>query len=128
MGNPMVRNWAKRAALTRIICAFALFMLGFPSGAFALPNLEPYGAEYRLPDGTFASLCLPSEEKGAPHGDRQHCDMCTVSIGHLFMQADAVFAEPPVHAYLKSAWLAPGFNAKRILSYHRQSRGPPLSA
>ncbi|MBL0373847.1 DUF2946 family protein [Rhizobium sp. KVB221] len=114
---------------TRIICVIALFMLGFAAHADTRAAIGPYGAEYMLPDGSYASMCLPSEEHGgAPHSDGNHCDVCVFATIHLFT--------PPAFAVLANRAAQPvekinrdsNPNLKRITSFHQLSRGPPLKA
>ena len=124
-----MREGAKRAVVTRIVCALALFMLGFANHAVARSSIGPYSVEYQLPDGSYASMCLPSAEHGTPHDDNgNHCDTCIVLALHLF-------APPSDNSFRISR----GFrrdtvlperdaNLKRILSHFRLSRGPPLTA
>ena len=112
----------------RMIYALAILMLGFSCNAQALPNLEPYGAEYKLPDGTFATLCMPSEEKGAPHDDHKHCDMCVMAAGDLFTTPETVLVPEPVLHQGDTIRAVAIVNLKRIISHHGLSRGPPLSA
>jgi hypothetical protein len=127
-GKSMIGNWARGAVVMRMLYALAILMLGFSGGAQALPNLEPYGAEYKLPDGTFATLCMPSEEKGAPHGDHKHCDMCVMAAGHLFTTPETAFVTAPVSHQSETVRAVAIANLKRIVSHHGLSRGPPLSA
>jgi hypothetical protein len=114
--------------VTRIVCAIALFMLGFAAHADARPINGPFSTEYQLPDGTFASMCLPSEEHGKSHTDDKHCDTCIMSTAHLFTPPDTV--ELVAQASLQGDVVRPESNAnpRRILSHHGQSRGPPLNA
>ncbi|MDB5523264.1 MAG: hypothetical protein JWM58_1027 [Rhizobium sp.] len=127
-GNLTMRTWARKEIAVRLFCALALFMLGFSGHAVAGHNLDRYGAEYRLPDGTFASMCLPSEEHGAPDNDSRHCDTCVMSAGHLFMPPDSVIAFGVQSLSRERIRPAAVGNPRRILSHHRQSRGPPLNA
>jgi hypothetical protein len=125
----MIRDWARRAVLTRIVCALALFMLGFTGHAFADPTFDPFDVQYQLPDGSYSALCQPGEEKGgAPHSDHNHCDMCVMAAGHLFTPAEVVVAAAPALQHGEAIPTAAIVNLKRILSHHGLSRGPPLAA
>ncbi|MDB5525495.1 MAG: hypothetical protein JWM58_3258 [Rhizobium sp.] len=123
-----MRTWARKAIAMRLFCALALFMLGFTSHAMAGHDTDPYSAQYRLPDGTFASMCLPSQEHGAPQGDSNHCNTCVLSAGHLFTPLDIAMALPLRSMSSEPILSAVVGNSKRILSHHGQSRGPPLNA
>jgi hypothetical protein len=123
-----MRHWAKRAVLTRIVCALALFMLGFSSHAMAGAELAPHSLQYQLPDGSYASLCSPDEGKGGTQGNGKHCDVCVMSVGHLLTPPDAALVETPEMAEGRTLWPEGNANLKRILSHHGQSRGPPLNA
>jgi len=125
----MIGNWAKRGVLTRIVCAFALLMLGFGGHAFADPTFDPYSTQYELPDGTYSSLCQTEDEKGGlPHSSSNHCDTCVMAAGHLLTPPEAQFAPNPALQRGEAIRLVEDVNLKRILSHHGQSRGPPLSA
>jgi hypothetical protein len=123
-----MREWMKRAVAVRLVCALALFMLGFSGSLPAVANPGPYSAEYMLPDGTFASLCLPSEEEHGGHSDGKHCDVCIFAIGHTFVLPSAAGIVPPIFTSAVTNGPTGHDNLKRILSYHGQSRGPPLEA
>jgi hypothetical protein len=124
-----MRTWVKAAVVTRIVCALALFMLGFSGHALADPTLDPFSVQYQLPDGSYSSLCEPGHEKGGvPHDGGHHCDICVMAAAHLFTPPAAPAAIPPVAALPEPLRLDASANLKRILSHHRQSRGPPLSA
>ncbi len=121
-------KWTRGAVLARMIYALAILMLGFSSNAQALPNPDPYGAEYRLPDGSYASLCMPGEEKDAPHGDHKHCDMCVMAAGHVFTAPETVLVPAPILHRGETVRAVAIANLKRIVSHHGLSRAPPLPA
>lgn len=114
--------------MTRIVCAIALFMLGFVAHAEAAPLVGPFSMEYRLPDGTFASMCLPSQEHGKSHTDGKHCDSCILSTAHLFTPPAAVQLAEQTSPHGDIVWPESNGNPGRILSHHGQSRGPPENA
>ena len=114
--------------MTRIVCAIALFMLGFAAHADAVSISGPFSAEYQLPDGSFASMCLPSEEHGKSHTDNKHCDSCIMSTAQLFTPPDTVELVAHVSLHGDVVWSESNANPGRILSHHGQSRGPPLNA
>lgn len=122
-------QWARSAVATRIICVIALFMLGFAAHADGRQAIGPYGAEYLLPDGSYASMCLPSAEHGgAPHTDGNHCDICVFATVHLLTPPEwAVLANPLVEAGERFGRES-NPNLKRIVSFHQLCRGPPLTA
>ena len=114
--------------MTRMICAVALLLLGFSGHAFADASSDPHRLQYELPDGSYASLCQPGEEKGDTHGGGKHCDVCVMSIGHLFVPPETV-AFVITSSILRQAVQRDGnANLKPILSFHGQSRAPPLNA
>lgn len=120
---------AKGAILLRILCAFALFMLGLAGDAFADPSQDPHSAQYRLPDGTYASLCQPGDTKGgAPHNGANHCGGCVTAAGHAFTPPAGYAVARPGSRAGETFGFAEIANVKRIRSHHNQGRGPPLSA
>jgi hypothetical protein len=124
-----MRHWLKRAVPARILCALALVMLGFGSHAAADPFAASYGTQYELPDGSYAALCEPGDDKGgAPHDAAHHCDICVLAAGHLFTPPDAIFAIAPMRARGEPIRAAENTHFHRLLSSHSLSRGPPLSA
>jgi hypothetical protein len=124
-----MRTWANGSIVTRILCAVALVMLGFSGNALADPTSDPFSAQYQLPDGSYSSLCQPGDEKGGgSHHGADHCDSCVMAAGHLFTPPEAAPAVLRVLAQGETIAAAANVNLKPIVSHHRQSRGPPLSA
>jgi hypothetical protein len=104
-------------------------MLGFTGHAVASPELDPFGSQYLLPDGSYSSLCQPGDEKGgAPHGGGHHCDICTIEAGHLFALPGAGPVATPVFMRGGTSPVTAIAGLRRILSHHRRSRGPPFLA
>jgi hypothetical protein len=126
--NLTMRAWTKTAVMTRILCALAVFALGFSAHATVQPITGPFSAEYQLPDGSFASICLPSGEHGKSDAGINHCSVCLISAAAFLTQpgGDTVFL--PALAASTSALPVSASRLNRILSYHRQSRGPPRIA
>jgi hypothetical protein len=120
-------QWAKRMIAARLICALALIVLGFSGHAFADPRLDPHGAQYRLPDGTYAALCEPSAEKSDRDSQSKHCDVCVLSASHLLAPPEADAVALPQALWLAQVWPLAFSNPKPILSHHGQSRAPPLN-
>ena len=115
--------------MARIVCALVFMVIVLAGTAAARPANGPYSAEYQLPDGSYASMCLPSEQHGAPHGDGKHCDACIASTATLFASANApalcherVSRRDPVTVSDSSE------NPRRIVSHHGLSRAPPFDA
>jgi hypothetical protein len=114
--------------MTRILCALALFMLGFGTHAASQPMAGPFTAEYQLPDGSFASMCLPSEKHGKSDAGSNHCSVCLISFADFFAQPGSITFLLPALPASASASPESASRLNRILSYHRQSRGPPRIA
>lgn len=73
-----------RTAWVRIICALALFMVGFAHKPLGVSDqLAAYAgvdiAEYILPDGTLPDLCLNGEEHGGHHAKSNDCEACRIA-------------------------------------------------
>lgn len=65
----------------RVLCALALLFLSFAHlPAFATASMPGQTAEYRLPDGTFASLCLTHSGDEKP-ATALICDLCCLTLG-----------------------------------------------
>ena len=75
----------RRAACLRILCAVALLFVGFahrPASAHEPTALEL--AQYVLPDGTMADLCLNDRVDGkARHVAPEKCEACRIGAAVL---------------------------------------------
>ena len=87
----MTARSRKAGMLTRMICALSLLLLGL---GHQLPQLgaDPLynAAEYTLPDGSFASLCVTvkdDEGKRIPMGP--NCDVCRLTASVILPAPDA---------------------------------------
>lgn len=75
----MTAGWRRTDCVVRMICALALVFLAFAHlPAIAAPAAPGQSAEYMLPDGTFASLCLTHS------GDENpivaiNCELCCLT-------------------------------------------------
>lgn len=111
----------------RILCAMLLVMLGFaqkPIDASAAPL--PVSANYVLPDGSVASLCLPGgvgEKHATVSGS---CEVCRLVSGIVVpaAPADAV----PVIAVVAVAGfvVAAALPSADIFPPNAPPRGPPM--
>lgn len=117
----------------RIMCALALFFVGFAHKAPAIaaesiPSAEL--AQYILPDGTIPVLCLPGDEEGKSHGHDfgTGCEACLLSSS-ILLPAPQDAIERPVNL------VAEVFAAIRAEAFYRQlfppnaaPRAPPIRA
>lgn len=74
-------------AILRIFCAVSLLSLGFGHQPVqALSQISP-GAEYRLPDGTFPTLCIGNEAghvfHDIPAAGVPPCEVCRLAASML---------------------------------------------
>jgi hypothetical protein len=124
--SPDMGDRSIRGFMARIVCALALVMFGFAGHGLAATDDGPFAAQYRLPDGSFASLCQNGDDHtGTPPHARHHCDFCFASVGHAFVPPQPTFG-PAVTAaeagiLLPVSAAAPKFGALR----HGLCRGPP---
>ena len=116
--------------LTRMICALGLLVLGLAHQAPQLAAEPLYSsAEYTLPDGSFASLCVTVKDgdgKHLPMGP--YCEVCRLAASIILPAPDA------------AAWLKLDFASfENILASdiavlpvravaQPKSRGPPVLA
>lgn len=120
---------ATGAVMARVACTLALIALGFAGNSAARPAIGPYSAEYQLPDGSYASMCLPSERHRAPHGDGNHCDTCITATATPFMLANAPALRHERVSRRDQVTASDGSeNPRRIVSHHGLSRAPPFDA
>lgn len=120
----------------RIFCAIVLLSLGFghqPVRAFspieAYDAIGPQAEDYRLPDGSFAELCIAGKaDHPSPHRHGLHaCDACVLS-------ASTLLPAPDVTSWLKTTFASVSnfsvteraFTEARVSELPR-SRGPPVS-
>lgn len=120
----------------RICCAIVLLSLAFghqPASAFASAQVydavEADTADYRLPDGSFAGLCIGAEDGPLARHSRglPRCDVCLMSAGVLLPLPDttswlktrfAWLSNAPRGSAAVTAWAATGIP---------RSRGPPVT-
>jgi hypothetical protein len=124
-----MRNWANRAVWLRMVCALALLLFGLGGPAFG--DSGPTGnAAYRLPDGSFASLCEPGSgsqdgRSGVPGKACRHCDLCRAGLPHALPLPSMAF----VSVRRLAAYILPLSPDAGVVhtgrSFAWQSRGPP---
>ena len=117
--------------VVRIMCALGLLLAGFaykpPITEYTPIPLQEL-AQYALPDGTNAVLCLPSEDGKSGHGDHDAgtgCEFCRLTSS-IALPAPADMAGMPVLRVIDR------FVPTRMEAFYRQlfppntaPRGPP---
>ncbi|MDO1583767.1 hypothetical protein [Rhizobium oryzicola] len=117
----------KSGKVLRILCALVLLSLGLahqaPSVGLAAIDID-HLETYRLPDGSFASLCLNSSEdhKAAPSG---LCEACLLSASIILPPPDDKGWLLVDRAFLINALSYPdaALGSSNIIT--ARSRGPP---
>ena len=122
----MTRRMTRWAACLRILCAVALLSVGFahrPAMAADAPSAVEL-AQYVLPDGTLADICLNDmvDGKHKPAAPAK-CEACRIA-GSLLMPAPADLAGVPLA--FRSVSLLPG--AEEALPSRRERPGAPPRA
>jgi hypothetical protein len=113
--------------MLRILCAIAYVLLSF-SGHHAAGAEGAPGAYYRLPDGSYASLCEPGAKDPAS-APADHCKTCLIAQPHGAPAPDLVALDAPVFTLLGLNMPAPRREFTPKPRYRRMaSRGPPLAA
>ena len=116
-----------RAIAVCIVCALGLIMLGFTGHGLAMPDDGSLAAQYRLPDGSYPSLCKTGGETDKRAHDKHHCDLC-------FNAAGNTFAPPPIFTSVfttADAGLFPPILPTALTRgalRHGLCRGPPFVA
>ncbi len=131
MGRRQPTGWM---VWVRMLCALAVLSVGFAhrmpvaSAAPSLPGTV-IAADYLLPDGTTASLCMPETEKAdgskAPASGMPACEACRISTAVLIpLPPDT----PGIPAGVVLAKLTPSYEApatRPARSGNALSRAPP---
>jgi hypothetical protein len=117
-----------RAVAARIVCALALLMLGFSGHGLAMPDDGSVAAQYRLPDGSYPSLCGTNGDAGGLPHDRHHCDLCFAAAGHAFAPPPATFDGFFIVAGTGLFASFPLIGSNRNALRHGLCRGPPRIA
>ena len=136
MGTGMRANTVAAMKAMRIACAVVLLSLGFghqPVQGLAVAQVRDavaaQAADYRLPDGSFAGLCIGAEDGPLARHSRglPRCDVCLMSAGVLLPLPDttswlktrfAWLSNAPRGSAAVTAWAANGIP---------RSRGPPVT-
>jgi len=127
-GSSGMRDRGIRAVAARIVCALALIMLGFADPAFATSDGGGLAAQYRLPDGSYPSLCKTGSDAGRlPHNVR-HCDLCFAAGGHAFVPPHVVFVGFCAEADRNLVQSISAIGLERGARGHGLCRGPPSVA
>ncbi|MEZ2127421.1 MULTISPECIES: hypothetical protein [unclassified Sinorhizobium] len=84
------------AVALHALCAIGLLLLGFahqvPQAAGANPDYST--AQYKLPDGTYASLCVTVKDDGGKPVYKPNCEACRLT-------ALIILPEPDDEAWLR---------------------------
>lgn len=123
----MPRSMQARGVMLRILCALAYVVLGF-SGHHAMGGEGVPAAFYRLPDGTYASLCEPggTDQPSAP---AEHCKTCLIAQPHGAPAPAFASLDAPVFTLLGLNTPAPVGPVSAKPTFRRLgSRGPPWAA
>lgn len=84
---------AAQTRVTRMLCALAMLFLGIshePVVAYEPNVLSQYSEEYRLPDGSFADICLGNHDGSDKHQKAfQRCKACILASSILIPQAES---------------------------------------
>jgi len=127
------RSGFDRQFMVRILCALALLFVGFAHkppvvNGHGIPSTEI--AQYVLPDGTIADLCLTSEDaKPHPHGQQSWtgCEACRLTASALLpMPADG-FGMPLRRQIARVAPIRGDAFSRRLFPPNALPRGPPAS-
>lgn len=113
--------------MLRILCAIAYVVLGF-SGHHAAGAEGAPGVYYRLPDGSYASLCEPGGKEPS-QTPADHCKTCLIVQPHGAPAPDLAALDAPVFTLLGLNAPEPRCDFTPKPRYRRMaSRGPPLAA
>lgn len=78
------------AVALRALCAIGLFLLGFahqvPQAVGANPDYN--AAQYVLPDGTYASLCVTIKDGDSKHVYKPNCEACRLTASIILPEPD----------------------------------------
>jgi hypothetical protein len=130
----------------RIFCAVVLLSLGFGPGPAQALSVEALfvqtlasaqlddrigtaAADYRLPDGSFAGLCLAGEDGPLarhPHG-LPHCEVCLLCASSLLPVADTASWLKTHFAWLRNSAGGSAAVSARAAVGRPRSRGPPMA-
>lgn len=129
----MIRGSTTAATALRMICAAALFLIGF---AHEVPAATDSSAGnpivFALPDGSFPILCTTvsdSSEPGHDHGTlfKHGCEACRLAASIILPDPDQGAWLGIQHASLANPLIADtdGFGARGY--YRANSRAPPVA-
>ncbi|MBB4478209.1 hypothetical protein [Rhizobium etli] len=87
----MRRNGLKATLFLRMLCALSLLLLGFAHQAPQAAASDGYdAADYMLPDGSFASLCVTVRDTGGKTvAFKPNCEACRLSASVILPTPDA---------------------------------------
>jgi hypothetical protein len=116
-----------RQVLWRILYALAFVVLSVSSHHAAAAD-GAAGASYRLPDGSYASLCEPGGD-GKPSTPGDHCRTCLIAQPHGLAAPELLRLDAPVFTLLGLNTPAPRRDFTPKPTFRRMaSRGPPSAA
>jgi hypothetical protein len=113
--------------MLRMLCALAYALLGFSGHSLAGADSAP-GAYYRLPDGSYASLCEPggADQRSTP---ADHCKTCLIAQPHGAPAPALAVIDGPVFTLLGLSAPAPNRDFTPRPTFRRMAvRGPPTTA
>lgn len=122
-----LEQWA-----VRILCVLALLFVGLSHKPPAIANPIPASelAQYVLPDGTMATLCLPSEDGKARHGSHDQgsgCEACRLSASFFLPLPTDVAGKPVRHEIARIILPRSEAFYRQLFPPNSAPRGPPSS-
>jgi hypothetical protein len=123
----LAEQWA-----VRILCVLALLFVGLAHKppAVAGPISAAELAQYILPDGSMATLCLPSEDGKTHHGSHDQgsgCEACRLSASVLLPVPADIGGEPVRHDIDRVVLLRSEAFYRQLFPPNTAPRGPPSS-
>lgn len=118
--------------MVRVLCALALLLVGF---AHKPPVVDRYGispaeiAQYVLPDGTIADLCLTSEDgMSHPHGQPSWtgCEACRLTASALLPMPTDAFGKPIPREIARFVPIRGKSVYRQLFPPNALPRGPPF--
>lgn len=125
----MTRRGPTLAIAVRLLCAIGLLMLGLAHHAALAPAAAAYNsAEFALPDGTYASLCITSDDDRGKQPLPANCEVCRLA-------ASVILPMPDQDGWLRSDMasvfnppMPPAETLSKSPTEGPKSRGPPALA
>ncbi|MBD8688769.1 MULTISPECIES: hypothetical protein [unclassified Rhizobium] len=128
----MIGQWGFAKQYTvRMICALALLFVGFahkPPVIASIPIPQSELAQYVLPDGTFAVLCLPSEDGKAKHDNHDAgsgCEACRLTASITLPDPADTFGQPILREIQDLVPVREEATYRQLFPPNTSPRGPP---